>query len=53
LSEYWIIIFRQQLLRKLFYEYLPEKWKKYREHVRKIEVKYFGEDGIVDSEKTS
>jgi hypothetical protein len=38
---------KELLLRKLFSEYSPEKWKKCCEHVRKIEDKYCEEDGIV------
>ena len=41
---------KEQLLRKLFSEYSPERWKKCCEHVKKIEDKYCEEDGIVDSE---
>ena len=44
---------KEQLLRKLFSEYLPEKWKKCSEHVRMIEDKYCEEDGIVNSEVNS
>ena len=39
---------KEQLLRKQFSEYLPEKLKKCCEHVRKIEDKYFEKDAIVD-----
>ena len=41
---------KEQLLRKLFSKYSPEKWKKCCEHVRKIEEKYCEDNGIVDSE---
>ena len=39
---------KELLLRKLFSEYSPEKWKKCCEHIRKIEDKYCEENGIVD-----
>ena len=40
---------KELLLRKLFSEYSPEKWKKCCEHVRTIEGNYSEEDGIMDS----
>ena len=41
---------KEEILRKLFSEYSPQKWKKCCEHVKKIEDQYLGQENRVDSE---